>query len=347
MDIRKGFTAIASAAALAAAVQAAPASADAAADYFKGRTLNIIVGFGPSGGYAIYCRQLTSFWNKYIPGNPNVVCQFMPGGGGLKAGNYMYNVAAKDGSTMGMISDYAAVAQLMRPDKVKYDVRKFKWVGVMVPSNPLLAATNVAKVKKFEDLYKDELALGVTGRLAQSGVNASLMNKLLGTKIKLIAGYKSTGKVALAMQSGEVEATMSSWISLKARAKQLFDSGKFVPIVQVGYKKAKDLPHVPLMRDQAKNETARKVMDLASAAAPFGRSVSVPPGFPKHLLAALRTAFDKTMEDKEFLATAKKRNIDIDPAPGASLEPVVEQLMATPKSIIKIAQDAAGIKMTN
>jgi tripartite-type tricarboxylate transporter receptor subunit TctC len=345
--LRKTLTAATAAAAAAFAAQAFPAGADEAAEYFEGKTLNIVVGFGPSGGYAIYCRQLVSFMPKYIPGNPNMICQFMPGGGGLKAGNYMYNVAPKDGSTLSMISDYAAVAQLLRPDKVKYNVRDFRWVGVMVPSNPLLTATSDAKVKKFDDLYTTELALGVTGKLAQSGINASLMNKLLGTRIKIIAGYKSTGKVALAMQSGEVEATMSSWISLKARAKQLFDSGQFVPIVQVGYKRARDLPNVPLMREAAKDEETRQVLDLASGAAPFGRSVSVPPGYPKHLLAALRTAFDKTMKDEEFLSTAKKRNIEIDPSPGAELEPIVENLLNTSKKIINIAQDAAGISMTN
>lgn len=343
MDFR-AKTLLSGIAATALLVPVTATAAATAADYFKGKTINIVVGFGPSGGYALYCRQLTAYWPKYIPGKPTVVCQFMPGGGGVKAANYMYNVAPRDGSTLSMISDYAAVAQLMQPKKVKYDIRKFKWVGVMVPSNPVLASIREAKVQKFDDLYRHELKLGVTGRLAQSGINASLMNKLLGTKIKIIAGYKSTGKVALAMQRGEVEATMSSWISLKARAKQLFDSGKFIPLVQVGFKKAWDLPNVPLMRDQAKDETARRVLDLASGAAPFGRSVSVPPGYPAHLLAALRTAFDKTMEDKEFRATAKERNIEIDPAPGASLDAVVEKLLATPPEIVKIAQEAAGIK---
>ncbi len=320
------------------------AKADAAEDYFKGKTLKIIVGFGPSGGYAVYCRQLTAYWPKYIPGKPNVICQFMPGGGGLKAGNYMYNVAPKNGSTMSMISDYAAVIQLLRPDKVKYDIRGFKWVGVMVPSNPLLAAVSTAKVKKFADLYHTELLLGITGRLSQSGINATLMNALLGTKIKLIAGYKSTGKVALSMQSGEVEATMSSWISLKARAKQLFDNGTFVPIVQVGQTRSADLPNVPLMHEAAKNDKARAVLNLASAAAPFGRSVSVPPGYPRHLLAALRKSFDTVVKDPEFLSTAKKRNITISAATGASLEPVLKNLMNTPKEVIALAQKAAGIK---
>jgi tripartite-type tricarboxylate transporter receptor subunit TctC len=318
------------------------AQADAAEDYFKGKTINIIVGYGPSGGYAVYCRQLTAFFGKHIPGKPTVVCQFMPGQGGVKAASYLYKVASKDGATLGMLSDYAAVAQLMQPQKIKYDIRGFKWVGVMVQSNPLLTVRKNAKVQKPEDLFDKEMTIGVTGVLAQSGINAQLMNRFLGTKIKLIAGYKSTGKVALAMQQGEVDSTMSSWISLKARAKNLFDSGEFIPLVQVGLQRAKDLPNVPLMSELAKTPQAKQVANLASAASPFGRSVSVMPGYPAHLLTALRKAFMETMADKEFLATAAKRNIEIDPSTGESLEPVLAELMKTPQEVVKLVQDAAG-----
>jgi tripartite-type tricarboxylate transporter receptor subunit TctC len=199
-----------------------------------------------------------------------------------------------------------------------------------------------AKVQKPEDLFDKEMTIGVTGVLAQSGINAQLMNRFLGTKIKLIAGYKSTGKVALAMQQGEVDSTMSSWISLKARAKNLFDSGEFIPLVQVGLQRAKDLPNVPLMSELAKTPQAKQVANLASAASPFGRSVSVMPGYPAHLLTALRKAFMETMADKEFLATAAKRNIEIDPSTGESLEPVLAELMKTPQEVVKLVQDAAG-----
>lgn len=330
------------AAALIAAGASGAARADAAEDYFKGKTINIVVGYGPSGGYAVYCRQLTAYFGKYIPGNPTVICQHMPGQGGVKAASYLYTVASKQGNVLGMLSDYAAVAQLMQPEKIKYDIREFRWVGVMVPSNPLLTVRKGAGITKFEQLFEKEMTIGVTGVLAQSGINAQLMNRFLGSKIKLIAGYKSTGKVALAMQQGEVDATMSSWISLKARAKQLFDSGEFIGLLQVGHKRARDLPHVPLMSDFAKDEQAKQVANLASSSAPFGRSVSVMPGYPNHLLAALRKAFMATMEDKEFLATAKERNIEIDPSPGESLEPVLKNLMATPDSVVKLVQDAAG-----
>ena len=319
------------------------ARADAAADYFKGKTINIVVGYGPSGGYAVYCQQLVAYFGKHIAGNPKVICQFMPGQGGVRAASYLYSVASKEGNFVGMLSDYAAVAQIMDPKRIKYDIRKFKWVGVMVPSNPVLVVRKGAGIAKFEDLFNKQMTIGVTGRLAQSGINAQLMNTFMGTKIKLIAGYKSTGKVALAMQQGEVDSTMSSWISLKARAKELFDSGEFIPLVQVGFARAKDLPKVPLMSDFAKSSDAKQVANLAAASAPFGRSVLVPPGYPAHLLAALRQGFMATMNDAEFRATAAKRNVEIDPSPGEAIDPILQQVMATPPAVVKLFQDAAGM----
>lgn len=321
------------------------ANADKVADFYKDKKqLTVLVGYGPSGGYAAYCRQLVGYWGKYIPGNPTVVCKHMPGGGGLKAANYMYNAGPRDGGTVQMISDYVAVAQLMRPGKVKYDARKFRWVGVLVGANPVVMAWHTAKVKKFDDLFKTQLIIGLTGPLAQGGINTALMNAFLGTKFKRILGYKSTGKIALAMEQGEVEASMSSWISWKARKFQMIQQGKYIPIVQVGLARAKDLPNVPLMSEYAKDEKTKQVLGLVSAAAPFGRSVSVPPGFPNYLLEGLRKSFDAVVKDKEFLATAKKRNIEIDPATGQSLEPALEQILSTPADIVKLAQQAAKAK---
>jgi tripartite-type tricarboxylate transporter receptor subunit TctC len=332
------------AAALAVSAISTGALADKVEDFYKGKQLRIVVGYGPGGGYAVYCRQILKYFAAAIPGKPNVVCQFMPGGGGLRAANYMYNAGPRDGSAVMMISDYVGVAQLLRPKKVKYDARKFKWIGVMVPANPVILAWHTAKVKKFDDVFKTELVVGLTGPLAQGGLNTSLMNKFLGTKFKRVIGYKSTGKVALAVEQGEVEATMSSWISLKARKFQMIKEGKYIPIVQVGMTKAKDLPNVPLMRDYAKDDQTRAVLDITSAAAPFGRSIAVPPNFPKYLLAGLRTAFDNAVKDPEFLRTAKERHIEIDPATGASLDPVLEKLLNTPKEIVALARKAVGAK---
>lgn len=321
-----------------------PAYSQDAAEYFKGRTVTIIVGFDAGGGYANYCRQLIEHWSKHTPGNPSFICQYMPGGGGVKATNYLENVASKDGSILGMISDYVALAQLLEPNKVKYDVRKFKWVGIMVPANPALMVRKGAKVQKFDDMFKDELIVGLVGVLAQDGINCRLMNNFLGTKMKLVAGYNATAKISLAMEKGEVDASLSSWISWKSRAKSQIESGQYIPIAQIGFKKAWDLPNVPLVSEYAKTDEAKQVLDLVAASAPFGRSISVPPGYPAPLLAALRASFMTTMKDPQFLESAKKRDIEIDPSSGEEIEPILQKIMATPPAIIEKFRESAGIK---
>jgi tripartite-type tricarboxylate transporter receptor subunit TctC len=338
------FLLAASAAAIAFGTQAGVASAQDAEQFFKGRTVTITVGFGAGGGYANYCRQLVQFWSKHTPGNPSFICQYMPGGGGVKAANYLQNVAAKDGSVLGMISDYAALAQLLEPEKVRYDIRQFKWVGVMVPANPVMMIRKGAKVQTFDDLFKEELIVGLVGMLAQDGINVRLINSVIGTKMKGIAGYDATAKIALAMETGEVDASLSSWISWKTRAQSQMASGQFIPLFQIGFKKTWDLPNLPLIRDYGKTEEQRQLLDLGAGSAPFGRSVSVPPGYPQHLLDALRASFDATMKDKEFLETAKQRNIEIDPSLGADIEPIVAQIMSTPESVVERFREAAGIK---
>lgn len=349
MKIRTAYaaarTAFASAALFAAAtVLSGPAAADEAEDFFKGRTVTVIVGFGAGGGYANYCRQVTQYWGEHTPGKPNFICQYMPGGGGVKAANYLQNVAPRDGSVIGMISDYAALAQLLEPEKVKYDIREFKWVGVMVPANPVMMVRKGAQAQKFDDIFQKEMIVGLVGALAQDGINTRLINSVLGTKMKGVSGYNATAKIALAMEKGEVDASLSSWISWKTRAQSQLADGTFIPMFQIGFKKTWDLPQLPLIRDFAKSDEDRQLLDLGAGSAPFGRSVSVPPGYPPHLLAALRTSFQATMKDTAFLDSAKQKNIEIDPSPGEELEPIVQKIMATPPAVVQRFREAAGIK---
>jgi tripartite-type tricarboxylate transporter receptor subunit TctC len=323
---------------------AGTAGADEATDFFKGKTINVVVGFGSGGGYGHYCQQLVEYWGKLTPGNPSFICQYMSGAGGVKAANYMYNAAPRDGSYISMLSDYGALAQILEPHKVKYDARKFKWVGIMVPSNPAMMVRAGAGVKNFDELFKKQIVVGVVGMLGQDGINAQIMDAVLGAKLKIVSGYSGTAPIALAMEKGEVDASISSWISWKTRAKAQIAEGKFLPLIQIGFRKAWDLPKVPLLSDYARNDADRQVLDLASGSAPFGRSVTVPPGYPPKLLAALRKSFMATMQDKEFLATAKKRNIEIDPMPGEKIEPILEKVMATPAPIIERFRKLVGIK---
>lgn len=345
--MRKRFIQLAAlAAALLFPALASPngAQAQSVADFYKNKTVKVIVGFSSGGGYSKYCFLLLEFLPKNIPGNPNMNCQFMRGGGGVKAGNYMYNAGPRDGSVIGMLSDYMSVAQLLRPKKIKYDARKFTYIGVMVPANPVLMAWHTAPVQSLDQLRKQELVVGLVGKLAMGGINTSMLNKFLGTKVKQVFGYPGTGPVAIAMERGEVQGSMSSWVSWKSRAMPWIKSKKITPIVQVGLKKASDLPNVPLMLDYAKNETDRKTLAFISGGGPFGRSLVAPPGVPKYLIAGLRKAFDETMADPAFRKAAKKRNIEIDPTSGAKIQPVVNQILSTPKDVVKRAQEALGIK---
>jgi tripartite-type tricarboxylate transporter receptor subunit TctC len=338
-------TALASAVLFAAATAlSGPAAADRAEEFFKGKTVTIIVGFGAGGGYSNYCLQVADYWSKHAPGKPNFICQHMPGGGGVKAANYLAHVAPRDGSVIGMISDYAALAQLLEPEKVKYDIRQFKWVGVMVPANPVMMVRKGAGAQKFDDLYQKEMIVGLVGNLAQDGINTRLINTVLGTKMKGVAGYNATAKIALAMETGEVDASLSSWISWKTRAQSQLASGQFIPMFQIGFKKTWDLPNLPLIRDYAKSDEDRQLLDLGAGSAPFGRSIMVPPGYPEPLLAALRTSFLATMKDTAFLDAAKQKNIEIDPSPGEELDPVVQKIMATSPAVVQRFRDAAGIK---
>lgn len=323
---------------------AGSASAQSVADFYKNKKVRVIVGFGSGGGYSKYCFLLLRYLPKRVPGNPTMTCQFMSGGGGVKAANYMYNAGPRDGSALGMLSDFMTVAQLLDPKKIKYDARKFTYLGVMVPANPVLMAWHTAPVKSLAALQKHQLVVGVVGKLGMDGINTSILNRFLGTHLKQVMGYKGTGPIAIAMEKGEVQASMSSWVSWKSRAMPWIKSGKIIPIVQVGLKKASDLPNVPLMVDFAKNEQDRRLLEFISGGGPFGRSLIAPPGVPKYLVTGLRKAFDQVMADPAFRAEAKKRNIEIDPATGAEIQPVVEKILSTPPSIVKRAQQALGIK---
>jgi tripartite-type tricarboxylate transporter receptor subunit TctC len=320
------------------------AGAQTMESFYKGKTVKVIVGFGSGGGYSKYCFQLLRDLPKYVPGNPTMVCQFMGGGGGVKAANYMYNAGPRDGSVLGMLSDYMSVAQLLRPKKIKYDARKFTYLGVMVPANPVLMAWHTAPATSLMDLQKKELIVGFTGKLSAGGINAAIMNSFIGTRIKFVLGYKGTSKIALAMEKGEVEGSMSSWVSWKSRAQAWIKDKKIIPVIQVGMKKARDLPHVPLLLDQARNDADRQVLQLISGGGPFGRSLIAPPGMPKYQIDGWRKAFDMTMADPKFRSEAKRRNIEIDPSSGADVQPIVAKLLSTPKDVVKRAQKAVGIK---
>jgi tripartite-type tricarboxylate transporter receptor subunit TctC len=312
----------------------ATAQADPTADFYKGKQINILVAFGAGGGYGIYAQLLAQYMGDHIPGHPNLVPQYMPGAGGAKAANYLYNVSPRDGSTIALLSNSAALAQVLQGKKLKYDASKFNYIGRLVDMRSAILVWHTAGVRTVADMKTHQVIFGCTGTEAQDYMNPMLMKNILGYKVKVVQGYKGSKDVNMAMEKGEVQAMSNSWGSVKARLSNWLDKKLAIPVAMVGLTPAPDLPNAPTLVSLAKNKSDRAVLELMASTTEVGRAFATPPGLPPARLAALRKAFKATYDDPKFQADAKKRNMDMDYATGESTEKLVRQTIAAPKSVV-------------
>jgi len=268
----------------------------------------------------------------------------MPGAGGLKATNYLYNAAAKDGSFVGMVTKDLVVEQTLRPSKTKYDARKFNWVGRINEYVAVIIVASGRGVKTFDDLKKKQVIMGVSGRNHHGYLLASMLNKLVGTKIKLVTGYRGAKAMNLAMESGEVDARIGSSMSLKTQLVAQYRDGKIMPIVQSGEMKAPELASVPLVNTMFKNPADQQVSQLIDSGTIIGWSVLMPPGVPGDRVAAWRTSFDKLRSDKTLQARAKKAKADLSFKTGQQIASFVGQVLSTDPAVFARARELVGIK---
>ncbi len=319
--------------ALAGCCAAASASAQPAADFYKGKSMSFVIGYSAGGGYDTYARHVARHMGKHIPGSPQIVPRNMPGGGGRVAAAYLYNVAPKDGTVLCTADQSLPLQQAMGDTSIKFDNSQFTWIGNPNASNNVTAIWHTAGIKTFDDARKKEIAIGATGNNT-SAQYPIVMNAVLGTKFKVIMGYPGGNDINLAMERGEVAGRGSNnWVSWKATRPNWLAENKIDIIVQIGLKREPDLPNVPMLTDLATNDEDRVLLALLSAPVAIGRPVFSTPGLPADRLAALRAAFDATMKDEEFLAEAKKIDLDIIPVSGAELEKVVREVIAAPKPV--------------
>jgi tripartite-type tricarboxylate transporter receptor subunit TctC len=312
----------------------------AAADFYSGKTVTIIVSTGPGGGYDLYARTLSQHIGNHIPGKPNFILQFMPGAGGVKAANYVYTVAPKDGSVIALLSNGLPLVQLLKGN-VRYDVAKFNFIGRAAAMNAMTMVSSNAPAKTLEDMRKTELVFGSTGKGQQSDLHPHALKNVLGfSKIKVVCCYKGSAAVNLALEKGEVHAHSSAWSSWKTSGAALIQEKKIFPLLEHGIEKSPDNPGVPLALDLARNELERDVLTLVSADAAVGRAFGTPPGVPAEIVTTLRTAFTKTMNDAAFLAEAKKRKMEIWPLTGEQLQMLVVKVIASKPDVIAAAKAA-------
>jgi tripartite-type tricarboxylate transporter receptor subunit TctC len=315
-------------------VCAGPVQADAAADFYRGRTVTIIVGSGAGGGFGLNGRLAGNHIGKHIPGNPTVIVQFMRGGGGTKAANYVYNISPKDGSVISMPISSIVANQLLRPKGVRFDGTKFYWLGSITSLGSVLSVWHTAPVKSIDDAKKTEVILGATNPNSSWYRMVKLMNPLLGTRFKIITGFKGGKGVNLAMERGEIHGRALIWASTKARQGHWLKAGKLVHLAQIGPYKMPDLPNVPRFIDLVKTEDAKTMVRFLHLTGLIGRALHTPPNVPMDRVTALRKAFDATMKDPAFIADYKKRNLPLGPTTGVKLQAFVENVARTPQSTL-------------
>jgi tripartite-type tricarboxylate transporter receptor subunit TctC len=316
------------------------ARAQSVADFYKGKTLDLYIGYSVGGAYDLYARMLSKHIAKHIPGNPTVLPKNMEGAGSLRLANWLYNVAPKDGSAIGIIGRGTGFDPLLGNTKAQFDGPKFTWIGSANNEVSICVAWNTSGVTKFEDLLTKELVVGGTSSSADTDQFPKIVNGVLGTKMKVVTGYPGGNEVGLAMERGEVQGRCGwSWSSVKSTHQKWIDEKKFTVLVQLALSKHPDLPDVPLVIDLAKTSEQRKILRLIFARQVMGRPFLAPPGIPADRAAALRQAFTETMTDKEFLADTEKAQMEINPVQGDKLAELVTEIYATPK---ELAQEAAS-----
>lgn len=331
-------------AAAAAALAFTPAHAADLADIYEGKQVKILFGFSVGGTYGQYSTMLSEHLPRFIPGNPNVIIQSMPGAGGLKASNYAANVLPKDGLGLFMPPDSIVINQLLRPDDVRYKASDFHWLGNVIESNSVVAVTRRSGVTSFEDAKKREVPVSSTGKGSQTFLVPQMLNGVFGSKFKPIMGYKGSAGSTHAMELGETQGVSLTWLTLTKNRSRWFDDSdhdtKAMPIIQVGFRKEPDLMDVPLASEIAPSEEGRQIVNFIATLGPIGRGLTLPPGSSSELVAGLREVFTKMVNDEEFVSDATKRGLKVQPKSGKEVQEIVREVLQMSPEVVQKARKA-------
>jgi tripartite-type tricarboxylate transporter receptor subunit TctC len=322
-----------------AIIAASPVKAQSVEDFYKGRTITLVYGFGAGGTYGRYSLTLADFLSRYIPGHPKIVAQSMPGAGGLKAANFAYNVMAKDGSGLYMPVDSMIISQLLRPKKVKFQADKFTWLGTVVQSNAVIVVRSDAGINTLSDLKNKQVVMASSGKGSQTFLMPQLLNALYGAKFKIVAGYRGSRKMQLSMEQGESQGVSLTWLAWSSAKPQWFKPGGFAkPLVQIGVTKDPALPNVPMFSDVVKSADDKAIVNFMASMSPIGRGLAVPPGVPADRTKALQAAFAKVIADPAFAVAAKKRRLEVNGLSAAQIQKIVNDALKISPAIVKRAQ---------
>jgi tripartite-type tricarboxylate transporter receptor subunit TctC len=293
----------------------------AADDFYKGKTVNFVIGYPVGGGYDTYSRLVASHLGAHLPGHPTVVALNMPGAVTIRATNYLFNEAPRDGTVIGMIDQSVYLNQILGAAQLRADARRFSWIGRITGNSAVLYAWHLAAVKTIRDALTRELIVAADG--VSSRLNWLVLNNVVGTRLKLISGYPGTGEARLALERGEIEAMSQPWPIIRNELAQWLADKKINLLVQTGADKNPGLEDLPNMIELARNDEDRALLALFSSPSTIGRSVVAPPGLPAERLAELRAAFLETLRDPALLRDAERAKLDLDLLAGEALQAAV------------------------
>jgi tripartite-type tricarboxylate transporter receptor subunit TctC len=321
------------------AIAGGAAQANPVADFYKDKTVNVVVGHEAGTGFDVYSRVLIRHMGKYIPGAPTLVVQNMLGASGVAAGNWLFNLAPKDGTAIGTFAQTVPLEPLFGNKQARYEPGKFIWIGNMESSVAICGVTRQSGIKSFEEARNREVIIGATGPTGPLVKSALAVKNTMGAQFRVVTGYKGSAAVKLAMTRDEVQGICGlPWSTVKSFWRQELASGDFIPIIQLSGERNPELGKIPHYSEFIKNDEMRKLFGVVFGVQALGRAYAMPPGVPADRVEAMRKAFMETMADKGFLADAEKTGIDINPMTGETVSRLWAEFAATPASVVEQAK---------
>ena len=314
-------------------------AADAVESFYAGKNVTLIIGYSAGGGYDTYARVLARHMGDRIPGKPTIVPQNMTGAGSLRAVNYLYGVAAKDGTVMATFARGMAMEPLLNPTGTQFDAQKLTWIGSVSNEVSICGFMAEAGIKNWQDMREKSYTLGGSGPGADTDIFPVALKNMFGLKLKLATGYPGGADITLAMQRHEIDGRCGwSWSSILSRNHDMLDAKAFTIPLQFALEKHEDLPNVPLVLELTQDPKKLAALKLIVSRQAMARPFAAPPGIPADRRDALRAAFDATMKDKDFLAEAQKNDLEVRPISGVALEKLIGELYQSPPDVVELAK---------
>jgi tripartite-type tricarboxylate transporter receptor subunit TctC len=307
-------------------------------EFYRGRNVALVIPNAPGGSFDLYARLVAAHLGRFIPGHPAIIAQNMPGAAGMQAANYLYALAPKDGSVLAVLVPNITLAQVLGLQAITYDTRRFNWIGRAVATTATLFTWHTSQTRTLADLKARETLIAGTGPLSQAEINSLMLNGVVGTRFKLVRGYKGSAEAALAVERGEADGTLMPWEFLKAAHADWIDAGKISLVARYVLHPIPERPDVPSVFDLAETREQRDILNLFLGADEMGHPIALPPDVPRDRVAAVRAAFAAMVDDADFRADAARQNLALLPGGYDELERTVAEAFAATPAAIEMAR---------